>query len=268
MSSSQFTYRRRIQNISPSDLQNLRSAYSQMMTIRDNRGYNYLAGIHGVPQWYCWHHQRRRRFNLALRLFLPWHRAYLYMFEQAAKDNVPDVYVPWWDWRSRVSHTEGVPRAFAQQTVNGQPNPLAKAHISVPNANPPTDRDTRRFPGDPSELPTSSQVNFALSLSDYGDFSDELEGIHDSIHVWVGGIGGDMAAVPFAAWDPIFWSHHCMIDRLWWLWQLRHGINNIPSELLDQELSPFPFTVRRVLNVHELGYDYAGTVSTARGTSG
>ena len=92
--------------------------------------------------------------------------------------------------------------------------------------------------------------------------------IHDGIHVWVGGIGGDMASVPFATWDPIFWSHHCMIDRLWWLWQLRHGINNIPSELLDQELSPFPFTVRRVLNIHELGYDYAGSVSTVRGTRG
>jgi len=192
--------------MSPADLQNLRSAYSQMMTISDNRGYNYLAGIHGVPQWYCWHHQRRRRFNLALRLFLPWHRAYLYMFEQAAKDNVPDVYVPWWDWRSTASHTEGIPRSFSVQTANNQPNPLARARIRVPNANPPADRDTRRFPGDPSELPTSSQVDFALSLSDYGDFSDELEGIHDSVHVWVGGIGGDMASVPFAAWI-LFFGH-------------------------------------------------------------
>jgi tyrosinase len=268
MSSVQFTYRRSIENMSSADLQNLRMAYSQMMTIRDNRGYNFFAGIHGVPGWYCWHHQRARRFNVALRLFLPWHRAYLYMFEQAARDTVPDAFIPWWDWRSETSHTEGIPRAFAEQDFDGQPNPLAKAHISVPNANPPTDRDTRRFPGDPSELPTSSQVNFALSLSDYGDFSDELEGIHDGVHIWAGGIGGDMAAVPFAAWDPIFWSHHSMIDRIWWLWQLRHGINNIPSELLDQELAPFPFTVRRVLNVHELGYDYAGTVTMVGGTTG
>jgi tyrosinase len=255
--------------MSSAELQNLRMAYSQMMAIWDNRGYNFLAGIHGVPQWYCWHHQRRRRFNLALRLFLPWHRAYLYMFEQAAKDMVPGVFVPWWDWRFEVSQSEGIPRAFTEQTVNGQPNPLANARIYAPNANPPTDRYTRRFPGDPSELPTSSHVNFALNLSDFGDFSDEIEGIHDGVHVWAGGIGGDMGAVPFAAWDPIFWSHHSMIDRLWWLWQLRHGINNIPSELLDQELSPFPFTVRRVLNVHELGYDYAGSVTTtAGGTSG
>lgn len=245
------------------DLQNIRMAYSQMMEIRDNRGYNYFAGIHGVPQWYCWHHQRARRSRLALRLFLPWHRAYLYMFEQAAKDRVAGAFIPWWDWQSEASHQEGIPASYAQNTTDeSEPNPLVRAHISVPNANPPADRDTTRSPDDPSNLPTPDQVNFALSLSDYGDFSDEIEGIHDSIHVWV---GGDMSTVPFAAWDPIFWSHHSMIDRLWWLWQLQHGINNIPNELLDEELAPFPFTVRRVLNIHELGYDYAGTVSSVGG---
>lgn len=268
MSSSQFTYRKRIGSMSPEDLQNLRSAYSQMMDIRDNRGYNFFAGIHGVPQWYCWHHQRTRRSRLALRLFLPWHRAYLYMFEQAVKDRVPNAFVPWWDWRSAASQQqqEGIPASFSEETINGgqQQNPLARAHISEPDANPPTDRDTTRSPGDPSDLPTAEQVDFALSLSDYGDFSDEIEGIHDSIHVWV---GGDMSTVPFAAWDPIFWSHHSMIDRIWWLWQLQHGINNIPNELLDEELPPFPFTVRRVLSIHDLGYDYAGTVSTVEGTT-
>jgi tyrosinase len=255
--------------MSSEDLQMLRMAYSQMMNISDNRGYNFYAGLHGVPFWYCWHHQRARRSNVSLRLFLPRHRAYLYMFEQAVKDIVQNVFIPWWDWRSDTSHREGIPEAFANQNVvvDGRPNPLAAAHISAPNANPPTDRNTRRFPGDPSELPTKEQVDFALSLSDYGDFSDELESIHDGVHVWVGGVGGDMAVVPFAAWDPIFWSHHAMIDRIWWLWQLRHGINNIPSELLDQELAPFPFTVRRVLNVHELGYDYAGSMATVGGNS-
>jgi tyrosinase len=45
-----------------------------------------------------------------------------------------------------------------------------------------------------------------------------LESIHDTIHVDVGGRGhmGDPAV---AAFDPIFWMHHCQVDRLLALWQ-------------------------------------------------
>ena len=45
-----------------------------------------------------------------------------------------------------------------------------------------------------------------------------LEEIHDRIHGYVGG-PGHMGVVPFSAFDPIFWLHHCMIDRVFALWQ-------------------------------------------------
>ena len=45
-----------------------------------------------------------------------------------------------------------------------------------------------------------------------------IEGIHDTIHVDVGG-SGHMADPAVAAFDPIFWLHHCQIDRLLALWQ-------------------------------------------------
>jgi tyrosinase len=48
-----------------------------------------------------------------------------------------------------------------------------------------------------------------------------------------------------------------MIDRLWYVWQLRQGINNISPELLPLVLQPFGLTVRDVLNVNALGYEYA-----------
>jgi hypothetical protein len=38
-----------------------------------------------------------------------------------------------------------------------------------------------------------------------------------------------MGVVGTAAFDPIFWSHHAMIDRLWWLWQARNGNGNIST---------------------------------------
>ena len=63
--------------------------------------------------------------------------------------------------------------------------------------------------------------------------------------------------VATAAFDPIFWSHHAMIDRLWYLWQLRIGNSRMPPELLNVVLAPFNLTVRDVLNIYDLGYEYA-----------
>jgi len=45
-----------------------------------------------------------------------------------------------------------------------------------------------------------------------------IEEIHDRIHGYVGG-PGHMGVVPFSAFDPVFWLHHCMIDRIFALWE-------------------------------------------------
>ena len=50
--------------------------------------------------------------------------------------------------------------------------------------------------------------------------------------------GGTMAEIPFASYDPVFFAHHVMIDRLWRLWQLRHPTAVVPAELLSEALPP------------------------------
>ncbi|KZT39467.1 Di-copper centre-containing protein [Sistotremastrum suecicum HHB10207 ss-3] len=51
------------------------------------------------------------------------------------------------------------------------------------------------------------------------------EDIHNNIHNWVGGAGlgnndgGHMCDIAVAAFDPIFWLHHCNIDRQFAIWQ-------------------------------------------------
>ena len=261
------TLRKNIDSLTAPELQALRQAYAKAQQILDNRGYNYYAGLHGIPNWYCWHHERTQGSNVNANLFLPWHRAYLLHFEKAIRDQAPantKVGLPWWDWSSLRSRTTGVPTAFSAPTANGQPNPLYRARIIAPTANPPINRMTRRFPGNPSQLPTPQNVQSLLNLSQFNDFSTQLEGYHDGIHGWTGGnngqVGGDMGTVSTAAWDPIFWSHHCMIDRLWYLWQTRHGVSNIPPNLLPMVLQPFGVTVRDVLSVNALGYEYAVTL--------
>jgi tyrosinase len=246
--------RKGVHNLTDANVAGLREAYRQMMAINDNRGYAFLAGIHGVPGFYCWHHQQNARAALRMEVFLPWHRAYLYNFEMAARDRVPAVTLPWWDWTLRPPRQSGIPKIFADRTVNGQANPLATFRMNVPNANPPINGNTTRSPRPVSDLPTQADVDDALSRRDWTDFNISLEDIHDSVHGWVGGNMGDVGT---SAYDPIFWSHHCMIDRIWWLRQARFGNGNIPPDVLDYVLAPFNFRVRDVLNANDLGYDYA-----------
>ncbi|KIK59858.1 hypothetical protein GYMLUDRAFT_44328 [Collybiopsis luxurians FD-317 M1] len=52
---------------------------------------------------------------------------------------------------------------------------------------------------------------------DGGSASNSLEGIHDGIHVDVGG-NGHMSDPSVAAFDPIFFMHHAQVDRLLSLW--------------------------------------------------
>ncbi|MCJ1439065.1 hypothetical protein MMC27_008456 [Xylographa pallens] len=56
-----------------------------------------------------------------------------------------------------------------------------------------------------------------------------LEGLHNNYHVYIGGFTGTrqdiktktghMTCVPIAAFDPVFWFHHCQIDRIFAIWQ-------------------------------------------------
>jgi tyrosinase len=136
-----------IHNLDDVQTRSLRDAYRQMMGISDNRGYAHLAGLHGLPGNYCWHHQQNARSGLQMRLFLPWHRAYLYNFEMAARDRVASVTVPWWDWTLRPPRRAPIPRIFANRMAGDAPNPLAGFRMNLPFARRPNCVNTARSPG-------------------------------------------------------------------------------------------------------------------------
>ena len=118
-----------------------------------------------------------------------------------------------------------------------------------------------RQPDDPARLPPRWLINQILDLGDFNDFQSQLESIHDFVHVWIGGI---TAEIPWAAFDPLFWAHHSMIDRLWRLWQLRHPRGGPPTELLGAPLPPMRMTVADTLSVTALGYEYASAARFPR----
>lgn len=63
-----------------------------------------------------------------------------------------------------------------------------------------------------------SNEGWAADTSKY----DSLESLHDNIHAMLGGQDGHMTIVPFSAFDPLFFLHHCMVDRILALWQVMY----------------------------------------------
>ena len=234
----------------------MRQAMTQAEAIRDDRGYNHIAGFHGAPGQYCWHHQQSQRTPVQARLFLPWHRAYLWWLEQALQDLIAGVALPYWDWAADAE----IPPAYTRARVDNQANPLSATRMYVPTAQPALNRRTRRAPGRTpgTRLPAAAEIDDLLTDTDWASFSDRVEDFHDQVHVWV---GGDMSDIATAAFDPIFFAHHCQIDRLWYLWQVRHGNSSFPAELLNEPLVPFGKTPAGVLNVQALRYEYAASAA-------
>lgn len=183
--------------------------------------------------------------------FFSWHRGYLYFFErilrQASGD--PCLSLPYWNWSTGAA----LPLPFRQP---------ADATNSL--------FDPSRFINDGSLLPSSVVVDDlqqSLSYTDFAgsfaSFSPSLENSpHGAVHVFT---GGNMGSVATAANDPIFWLHHCNIDRVWDQWlNLNAGrANPTDSSFLDQQYSfadecgrTVTVKVRDILHSACLGYRY------------
>jgi tyrosinase len=261
------------------ELEAFRAAITELLKKEDDRGYQYHAGLHGLPlPMYCGQAH-------GTPAFLPWHRAYLYRFELALRDTeaaqkaAHDVMLPWWDWVK----DRGIPQAYEEPdasnslhsvTINavalsqgakgegakGIEDPVARRREEAREKRLAGTPHTTRKPADPGYLPTAEQIHVLLTeYPDFTSFTMELEKYHGEVHMWV---GGDMEDIPFAAYDPIFWAHHCMIDRLWRMWQLKYPQASFPTNVASEVMEPFNLTAAEVMDPTTLGYDYA-TASTA-----
>ncbi|OQD96201.1 hypothetical protein PENVUL_c096G02586 [Penicillium vulpinum] len=75
-----------------------------------------------------------------------------------------------------------------------------------------------------STNPTSKDQNVDEDLN--------IEYIHNNVHGWTGS-AGHMGNVPVASFDPLFFLHHCNIDRLFAIWQALNPdkwMDNIPPD--------------------------------------
>jgi len=215
--------------------------------------------------------------------FLPWHREYLRRFELELQRIDSEITLPYWDWTVDNSSTSII---WQDDFMGGTGNPSNNNRVETgPFAHSSGDWDLsidgpalRRNIGIMSNrLPTEIEVTNCLATLPYDStpwdrtsspsFRNLLEGwigngmIHNRVHMWVGG-SMTLGSSPN---DPVFFLHHCNVDRLWAEWQRLHlsesylPISGGPEgHNLNDQLFPWDenTTPASVLNFVSAGFTY------------
>ncbi|RYZ54346.1 MAG: tyrosinase family protein, partial [Proteobacteria bacterium] len=158
----------------------------------------------------------------------PWHRLYLAYFENACRYALQDASfsVPYWDWTA----DRRIPEEFFH-------NPLLMANRKI--------KEEEEIP---EEFVAPKVIEDILASDNFtnvhsrgprlfnirgGINSGAFErGPHNGVH---NSIGGTMSNPFDSPQDPIFWLHHCNIDRIWASWQQRHPDKVLPYTKEDDK---------------------------------
>ena len=183
--------------------------------------------------------------------FPPWHRGYLYAIENILREIIVglkgpgDWALPYWDYFGQGGQNLQyfIPPAFTLQHLpDNSVNPLfvtarygpdgnGKIFIPIPPVSQACQVDTKDYTGTRPDYYGGGTTGFENSFN----LTGALEGNpHNPVHTRVGGnsisspYSGLMSDPGTAALDPVFYLHHCNIDRMWAAWN-KAGNNNPPD---------------------------------------
>ena len=203
--------------------------------------------------------------------FLPWHRAFLYWFEQIIRDKSgdPKLTLPYWNYTSGGADDRKLPAEFRddksslwdparRKAINdGDPMPASAVKFDVAWA-------SKDFVGEPPDGFGGGRIrHHGISGGEKGAVEVQP---HDPVH---NAVGGDMGSNAKAANDPIFWLHHAEIDRLWYCWITVQERKNPPLDVAvnapwygetytfyDAKGEEQPLKGDQVADITKLGYTY------------
>ena len=191
------------------------------------------------------------------KFFLPWHRMYVFFLERMIRQvsGEPTFTLPYWNYSTAEPGAHGVlPSQFRLSTsplFRRDRNADANKGLPIDSRDPGAlNLDSLR---EPRYEPQGAAPGFCMALD---------RGLHGSVHVLVGNRVG-MGDVPWAANDPIFWLHHCNIDRLWASWNRAGGSNPTDQVWLlqkyafaDERGNRVDPVVKDFVETEKLGYTY------------
>ncbi len=227
------------------ELSNAYKAMKELDTsnINDPTGWEFQTKIHyaglNIPQ-------NSPSFNTCQHgncFFLSWHRVYLYFFERILRSKMEGTYskttaLPYWDSRNTKikPNNDVLPLRFRKKILPTVPK---KRNFLYHDNRGSKINDTSPLPL--THLVWSSQTtgnsimqeyNLALSKKNFHTFQNTIESAHNGVHQ---AIGGDMPNMMTAPLDPIFFSHHANIDRMWEGW-LRKGGGRCNPKIEDDPI--------------------------------
>ncbi|MEA3065371.1 MAG: tyrosinase [Sphingomonadales bacterium] len=177
--------------------------------------------------------------------FLSWHRGYLLWFERTCLAAIvklggpKDWALPYWNYSSKATGTVDprlIPPAFRQPTVGVSPNPLftpghqggtsGNAGITSFDVSLECLKRTKFVGASTGGSPGFGGIQTGFH-HDPGTLGACEATPHNNIH---SAVGGFMWSFNTAGLDPLFWLHHCNIDRLWEVWRARSTSTGDPTE--------------------------------------
>ena len=266
-------------------------AKMQSRAATDPTSWRYQAFIHGLPPqvqklpgtdgyWEECQHQTW--------FFLPWHRGYLAAFEAIVAKAVTELggpedwALPFWNYSEPLADNPNArmmpPEFIEQQISDGTRNALwaprrlagtgdFKLDDFAVDISALDDPQFTRGGGSASSGFGGPRTGWTHAGNDNGLLENQP---HNYIHGYLGGREGWMGNPDTAALDPIFWLHHCNIDRLWEEWRTKWPDSSAPADaawrmdvifqMHDGEGQPFTFTSVEMIDTTQVlhGYSYAG----------
>ncbi|HVP55383.1 MAG TPA: tyrosinase family protein [Candidatus Eisenbacteria bacterium] len=199
-----------------------------------------VAAMKGLPSSdpRNWTQQANIHFNHCTHgnwFFLPWHRYYLLYFERICRKLTGDnnFALPYWNWTTHPA----VPDVFWDTT-----SPLYDPNRGVTQA----DQADPSWVGAPVIQSILNEPNFNIFASGppvggqlhFATNTGILEGNpHNNIHGWMDSTDMGTFMSPL---DPVFWTHHNMLDCLWVDWNINLGnANTNDPAWANQQFSDF-----------------------------
>jgi len=207
-------------------------------------------------------------FGRPEQYFLPWHRMYVYFFERIVRkaSGHTEFTLPYWNY-SVNGPTHGIlPSQFRMQ---GDPT-FGSLFVQKRNTADPTQGTANVNAGDPIDkndpgaldLGSLGQCQYLPQGAIMGFNKDLDRNLHGNVHVLVGNTQ-NMGSIPWAAFDPIFYIHHCNIDRLWASWNRAGRQNPTANSWLtkqfvfaDENGNRVVATIKDFQNIAPLKYTY------------